>query len=256
MAVRQRTRGYWKQDNLGFRDNTGSRGVGTSLWETCPMLAWLQDPSIGYHYFDDFLTFGASTGGYVVTNFTAGTAVVGDGPGGTLIMDAGSSTADQGVQVQLKGESFTPAAGKDIWFETKLSMTFPTKIQLFAGIGEHDTTLFATGENSMANHIGFEMGATVQGGASAGKIQFYGEKVGTRGTVADVHTVVSATSVYVGFFVDGVTSATPYVNGVAATALATANVPTVDMCLSLACLSEGTSQPVLTVDWVRAFQLR
>lgn len=256
MAISTYTQAYSRNRNVTFRDRTSSRAKGLSLWETCPYLAYLCDREIGYEYFDDFTTFGASTGGWVTTNFTSGTAVVADMAGGGVTMDAGAATADQGVQIQLKGEAWLPATGKDMWYETTLAMTFPTKIQLFAGIGEHDTTIFATGENSMANHIGFEMGATVQGGASAGFIQFYGEKAGTRGTVADAIEVTSAVEMNLGFFVDGVTSVTPYINGVAGTALATANIPVAAMCLTFACLSEGTSQPVLTVNRVRAFQLR
>ncbi len=229
-----------------------------ALWEGCPWREAQDDPQIGYGYFNDFL-FWDDTDDFVKTAATAGTAAIVAGAGGLLELDAASATADQGIQVQHTIGNILPAAGKDIWFEVSLSIAdTPDKAQFFAGLALKDTTLFATGENSTADHIGFEMGATIQAGGSAGKAQFYAEKGGTRGTVADLHTFVDALvpNVKLGFLVRGVTSVTPYVDGVAQTALLTANIPVAALVLSLACQSEGTNDPIAMVDWVRAFQLR
>jgi hypothetical protein len=212
-------------------------------------------------FHDDFLGFNSASSAvqsWVETQASAGTAAVIDGFGGLLELDCNSSTADQGIQVQVATESFLPQAGTKLYFEARIASITdtPDKCQFFAGLSVLDTTLFNAGENSSANHIGFEMGATSLA-ASGGKLQFVAEKGGTRGTVADVHTVVDGAAFTIGFVVDGVSTVQCYVNGEpVGDPLPLANIPVTELTPTFACLTEGTNDPIVTVDWVRVVQTR
>ena len=59
--------------------------------------------------------------------------------------------------------------------------------------------------------------------------------------------------VKLGFVVDGLTKITPFVNGVAKTAITT-NIPIVGMTPSFVCHSSGTTDPIVHVDWVACYQ--
>ena len=43
--------------NTGFRDEIHSPAVGSSMWENCPILSYMQDPSIGHLYMNHFHTY-------------------------------------------------------------------------------------------------------------------------------------------------------------------------------------------------------
>lgn len=231
-----------------------------ALWATAPWTQARLDPTLGYSYFNDFLSNDDydETDGWTETQATAGTGAVIDGAGGLLQLDSNSTTADQGIQAQLAPEAWLPAAGKDIWFETRLKVTDTVdKVQLFAGLSVLDTTIFATGEISASDYIGFLLDATKQGGADNSKPDFELKKTGQSAeATASVTTLADDTFVRLGFHLSGITTATPYVNGVAGTAITITNCPVTELALSLACLSEGTNDPILTVDWVKLLQLR
>jgi hypothetical protein len=72
----------------------------------------------------------------------------------------------------------------------------------------------------------------------------------------NVVTFEDGTYIKLGFLVKGLTSATPYVNGVAKTASKiTANISgAVEMVPSLACFSEATTDPLVDIDWIQVIQ--
>lgn len=249
------TRGYTDPGTrrASHYDPTLSAGYSTNLWKDCPLLEYMHDPSIGVYLNETFTSYdaAATTGDWVLTQATAGTGAISTVDPGTLVIDAASSTDTQGANVQRVKSMFIPAAGKDIWmeYECKVADT-PPFCQFFGGLSEIDTSIIASSVNSSANYLGFE---TV---TEDGIAIFAGEKASARGTVAAAHTFVDDTWVKFGFKVSGVTSATPYVNGVALTALATANVPIVALYPSFVCQSAGTNDPILHVRGLRVFQLR
>lgn len=233
------------------------------LWRGCPSIEeLLVGPRFGYHFFDQFLFYdGAGTGRWVETQATSGSVEQGDAAGGIITMDAGATTADQGIQIQLAGESFLPATGgKELWYEACLAIT-NTSNQFFAGLAVEDTTVFASGENSTANHLGFEMNATTIA-SDAGDVMFFGEKAGTRNTAINVGTPDSGATNFnkYGFHVyedKGVLVCDVFFNNAKnATQIAAANIPLSEMTPTFVCQAEGTTQPVVTVDWVRVVQLR
>lgn len=228
------------------------------VWGTSPLVQaeFLQDLAVVLNeQFQDFDTT-ATTGSWVSTQATAGTSAVATTAPGALLLDAASTTANQGIQVQRLRSPFLPAAGKSIWAEWLINLTAATppvtRAQLFVGLAEADTTIFASGSQTTANHIGWRINT---GGLLV--TTFASNKASTEATRTGP-TLVAATDIRLGFRYDGdADSVTQYVNGVATgTAIATASVPKVVLYPSLACLSDGTDRPQLLVKGFRCCQLR
>lgn len=74
----------------------------TGLWATCPLAEYLHDPSIGFFLREDFASYNAAatTGDYVLTAATAGTAAISTAAPGVLELDSASSTSTQGANLQ------------------------------------------------------------------------------------------------------------------------------------------------------------
>jgi len=206
---------------------------------------------------DDFTSFDAGDD-YVVSQATAGTADVIDGAGGILELDSNSATADQGIQVQHKTETFLPAADKHIIFECRCKVTDTIGgVQFFAGLSTLDTSIFAAGENSTDDHVGFEANATTQA-ATAGRLDLVHEDGGTRTSQSTAHTLVEDTYVILGFFIDGISRIVPLVNGVAGTAVTpSATWTPTELAASFVCQEEGGSvDPIVSLDWYYCIQIR
>lgn len=203
-----------------------------------------------YVEYDDFSAFDADDD-YVVTQASAGTADLIDGGGGLLELDSNSTTADQGIQVQHKTETVKPEAGKNVLFECLLKVTDTIdKVQLFVGLSVLDTTIFASGEVSASNYIGFVLDATEQAGSNAGKPSLeLNSTAGSEEKLSAVATLAEGTYIRLGFLLEGTTRLTPIVNGVPGTALTITNCPATELAASWACLSEGTNDPIAVVDW-------
>lgn len=153
------------------------------------------------------------------------------------------------------GEAFTLAANKDLWFECQFSTTFPTLIQSFFGLAKTDTSINPAGDMDTANssYVGF---GTETG--DVGVLSFFVATAGGSETKAATGpTLSSATVTRLGFKVTSNTSIVGYADGVAlSTAIAVTNIPTEAMCIAFVAQSDGTSQPVESLDWVRCVQLR
>lgn len=250
------TRGYTDPGTrrVSHYDPTLSTGYSANLWKTCPLLEYMHDPMIGVYLNESWQSYNptATTGDYVLTQATAGTAAISTAAPGVLELDCNSTTQGQGVTLQRAKSAFVPAASKHIWAEFKLKVVDTyDKVQLFAGLSEIDTTLIASGANSSANHIGWEIAT-----AGAGALTFAGEKAGARGTATST-SIAEDTYITLGFYVDGVTSIQQYINGVATgSALATANIPVVALYPSFVCQTDDTNDPILHLQGYRIFQLR
>jgi len=222
----------------------------SAVWGGFPMQDLLSEPGKAFYDFDDLahIDSTATTGKWVLTQVTSGTAVIIDGAGGLLKLDAGATTADQGVQLQWIKESVKYSATTPVYLETYITAITNPANQFFFGLSITDTSLFATGENSSTDHIGFEMNATSIA-ANANALQFVSESGGTRTTVADVHEIVASEGFFLGIRIERGT-ATAYVNGVPVGTITT-NIPTTELAPTIALLAEGTTQPTATFDWIR-----
>ncbi len=233
-----------------FYDTVLGPAKGSSLWEGCPIFPWLSDPSIMHVYFADFHGLDKGTEDWILTQATAGTGVAGTLAGGVFTLNAGATTDGQGPQIQLAGIDFLPLAGKTIWFECRVKVSHTTP-DLFIGLAELDTTVFASSDMTTANHIGFSSFT------GDGILLFDANKATTRVHTLATNTLVAATYVKLGFIVDGVSTITAYVDGVPnATTIATTSVPILGLTPTFGVHATGTDQAVLDIDWVRVAQLR
>ena len=235
---------------VSYQGANSGRGLSPALWAKQPRD--FQDLSVGFGITDDFLTFDDENK-WVLTQATAGTVALDvAAKGGVLLLDSNSTTNNQGVQIQLGGaagaSSFIPSATSKIYYEARIKAADigSTTCQVFAGLAIVDTSVFASAANSTANHIGYEA-------INSTAVGIHSEKAGTRSSTASAHTLVDDTYVKLGFVVDGLTSVTPFVNGVAKTAITT-NIPIVALTPSFVCHSSGTTDPILHVDWVSVYQ--
>lgn len=228
------------------------------VWANAPLIERQFDQSLAVLLDEQFQTYNATatTGDWVATAVTSGTAAADVTAPGGLLLDSGATTATQGIQIQRLKSPFFPAANKSIWAEFVLTLTAATppvtKGVIFVGLAESDTTIFASGSITTANHIGWAIQTT-----ELLALTFRSNKATVEATKTGL-TVVAATQFKVGFRYDGVADTVQqYVNGVATgTAVATASVPKVVLYPSIACLSDGVDRPKLLVSGCRILQLR
>ena len=234
------------------------RGLSPNIWAQAPITEINNGGlSEGFGFVDDFLTFDDENK-WVLTQASAGTAALdAAAKGGVLLLDAASSTNNQGVQIQMGGaagaSSFIASANSKIYFEARVKIadigtSGSDTGNLVVGLTEVDTTVLASGANSTANHICFEHVD------DDGAVDFHSEKAGSRDSSTGLHTLADGTYFKVGFIVDGISSITPYVNGIAQTAHTT-QIPIVAMTPTLVCHSAGTTDPILHVDWIACYQV-
>lgn len=236
---------------------------GTAIPEASLMLASRGDkvPDLlnAYVEFDDFDNFDntATTGRWVTTQATAGTTARIDGAGGLLELDSNSATQGQGVQIQRTKETFLPAAGKNILFETRLKVTDTVGgVQFFAGLSVLDTTIIASNAMSASNFIGYVLDDAKQT-ANAGAPSFgVDSTAGAAELTAAAVTLVEDTWIRLGFLLEGITKLTPIINGVPGTAVTVTNCPVTEMAPSFVCQTNGTVDPILLVDWFYCIQVR
>jgi hypothetical protein len=222
-----------------------------SLWEDCPILALLCDPTIGHMDWEQFRTYDpeATVGDWVLTQATAGSAAL--AADGVLNVDAGSTTANQGANIQKVKSIVAATADSTIWAEFQVALTNITAANVFVGLAAVDTTIFSAGALNVDDLLGFykvTADAALLGNA---------EKATVLGTAVAAHTLVASTYVRLGIKVVGLTSAQLYVNGLpVGTPFGATHIPTVNLVPTFVCQTRGTSQPVLSVRPFRVVRLR
>jgi len=261
----QQLRSHWKDNVLNFYEEVNGSDYRTGVWADCPLLAIEADPSLGYIVFEDFTQFPLITdadaptlSGWTCTQGgnTKGLLRLLTGTTGILEVDSESTTQHEGLHIQQAIAHFKCAAGKDIWYETRLKVleTYAT-VQLWAGLSKIDGTLIKNDGDldTTSDYIGFGMET-----GAAGAIKFY-ECVGGAELSDSVVTCAENTYIRLGFHIDGITGVHCFVNGaeVALTTVVYTGLPVDDaLTLGFTCQTEGTEDPMLHVDWVRCVQLR
>lgn len=231
-------------------------GAGPSplIWDDSKVLEVLLDPTAGFYYFDDFLgQIDATTGdGWTLTQSNATGVISGltTDQGGVLVVNSAGSTADDSINAQLTNCLFKPAAGVTIRFEARVNMTDASQ-QFFLGLAGVDTTLLASGAiDDTVDKCGFFHHAA----STDNKISSICSRTSTEDATADVAANADNTYVKLGFVINGLTSVTFYVNGVAVeTGTTTAAIPNAVMCLS-AFAGYESAAGVMHIDWVRILQ--
>lgn len=230
--------------DTGAADTTRRRS--NLLWKDFDWdRAQLGAPEYATFFYDDFRDL--PTGKYTATQATAGTFALGLAEDyGVALADCNSTTAAQGINVQLPGEKWKPVANEKVIFEARFKVVdAATGPEFFIGLHEIKTDIISGSALDGSNMVGL---SSVTDDLVC---LFTAEKAGT----ADNHTgttLVDGTWIKWGFVIDGVTGITQYINGVkqaSSTDHVTANIPIVPMTLSLVCQSGGTTDPIVHLDW-------
>jgi hypothetical protein len=211
------------------------------------------------HFYDYDVT--ATTGRWVETERT-GSGAKADAAGGVVRL-SGTTTDDQGAQIQSASESWLAAAGKPIYAEARVKISDVDKCQFFFGFCTTDTTIMASGVISTATvteAFGLYMDADSVV-AAAGKLQAISfDATGEDNTTSATEMgLTDATWHRIGFIYD-VTNLEMrcYIDGVfkKTLTLTAANVPTGEVALSFLVHSEATPGATLTcdIDYVAAYQ--
>lgn len=207
----------------------------------------LGDLSVGYGFFDDFLTL--ATGHHTVTQSTTGTFALDDVRYGVVLADCDSNTVVQGVNVQragATGESFAALDKTSIWFEARVKAVDlgSSGPEFFLGLAVKDTTIIAASALS-AQCIGFSS-------VTDNSILLATCKDGSSTTTGTGHTFADGTYVHLGFRVTDDSLVEFFVNGSKVSTI-TANIPTTELVPSVVVQSDGAVDTILHMDWWAAF---
>ncbi len=207
-----------------------------------------------YYDGDDFQKCPVTDEDYTLTQATQGTMSLSAGAdNGVLLLDCNSATTTQGAQMQRVAASFTPKAGRMIWFEARIKVadtgSLATAGEIFAGLAEIDTSIIDTSAVSTSNHIGFSSVT------DNGILLSNSEKAGA-GTTSTGTTIAEDTWVVLGFKVTGLDTIDFYVNGVWVAQHTTDNIPIVAMAPSFVMQSSGTTDPIMHIDYWECMQTR
>lgn len=208
------------------------------------------DYSPAYVYNEDFRQFIAAEWD-VVTTSGSGNVSIADAKDGILEMTTEASASDVcNIQPANANETFKLASGKPVWFETRLKIDDVDQtawvVGLFAGDNDDPT-------NSHGNDCIF---FTHPEGENDGKIDIVSDQDGTSESVADIKTMSDGTWVRFGFYYDGSGTLTPYVDGVAQTAISTTICTDEELMLTIGMEQEDATADTLSVDYVKIAQAR
>lgn len=252
MTVSTPTRGYTHPASRIVSTYNATLNAAPALWADCPLSEYRHDPMLGIYLEECFQSYNATatTGDYLLTAVTTGTAAVSTTYPGCIAIDAGAVTVHQGAQIQRLKSMFLPAAGKDLWFEARIRMTTAIIAELFVGLAASDTTIIATGAMNVNNHIGWSSIT------NDGVLLFDCDKAATGTTIAATTASTSAW-IRLGFKYDGTADTIQqYINGVpTGSPIATTYISKSAMYPTIVCQAGGTGQPVLNAAY-RCFQLR
>jgi len=207
--------------------------------------------SQSFSYFDHFVCppIASSTQlvGFNTTELTDGSVAMatGDSAADGWLNLVGGANDGEGIQVQ-GSEAFLPAAGKDIYFVTRVRISDVDDIDWNIGLCSIDSNIFSTQPTEMIAFGGNDGDANLD----------FQVRNGGTGDATDTGTDLSnGTAIVLGFHVSGTTSVTPYINGTAGTAV-TSNIPTGTVALTFGMLNGGTTaNNILGIDYIGVMQV-
>lgn len=205
---------------------------------------------------DDFVKAPITAEDYTLTAATQGTMALSAGAdNGVLLLDCNSSTTTQGANMQRIASSFTPKAGRDIWFEARVKIadtgSLATCGEIFVGLSAINTAIIATSAVTATdnNFIGFSS-VTDNGVLLTNSCKVAAVTTGTGATIAE------DTWITLGFHISGLDTIDFYVNGVNTATHTTAYIPIVALAPSFVMQSSGTTDPIMHIDYWTCMQTR
>lgn len=230
--------------NIKRRDNPNT------MWEDFPV-AGIPARNV-FGYFNDFVDWVADS--WTVTEVGTCTQTLADEENGVLVLTSGG-TEDNGNNLQLggtgdgetTGESFKPAVGRTIWYETRVKYDDATQSDLLAGLSVQDTTSLDTAVGIFFRKDDGDLLVDCVSTASASLVS------------SDLGAASMANNTYIilGFKVFGLDKVEFWINNVkVATHSISANIPATEMKLTFLALTGEGNAAALSVDYVACYQTR
>lgn len=201
------------------------------------------DPTKNHVYFEDFDYYVA--GDWTVNAVgSASAAAIADIDGGaiTITTDAGATDS---VYMNKLGESFQFATGKKMWFKTRLKVSNATSSIFVVGLQITDTSPLDVTDGVFFSKAGATTAITLEV-----------EKNNTA-TSSAVGVCADDTFLTLGFYYDGVSGISYFLDSVQVGTSAVTNLPDDELLtISLAVKNTTTAARTLTVDYVLAAKQR
>jgi hypothetical protein len=200
-------------------------------------------------YFEDFVcpqVASDALAGWITTLVEAGagesTVTVPDIVGGALLLTTDAAEND-GISLQMDGESFQVATGRDLYFGIRFQISDATQSDFFVGLAITDTTPLG----------GVTDGIYFQKDDGAATFKATTEKDSTETNSAAIGTITAATNVILEIWMSGLT-AYFYVNGTRV-ATHTTNLPDDEaLTPTIQFLTGEAVAKTMQIDWIRVVQ--
>ena len=165
--------------------------------------------------------------------------VADDGVGGLLTLTTNDADNDS-IEMQMNGEAWQLASGKDVVFEVRMKGTDVSEFDWFVGLAITDTTTMT----ASSDRIGFECPD------STGDIDAISEKDSTQTTTDSGKDLTDNTFVVLRFETSGTGTVRYYVNG-ALVAKHTTNIPEDEALTPTICIrNDGAAANTMTLDYI------
>jgi len=249
------TRSYWKNNVMTFYDEGELAAHRSGLWAGCPILAIMCDPGVGDIFMDDFFYF-TEADIWTTTEDAdkTGTDIITDAKNGWYKNFCDGNDNDESYCITT-GESWKLVSGDPLWFEARIKLTEANTddANWIVGLTENPgaNSLLDNGGGPAANYDGivfFKVDGTM-------KIQFETSKAAAQTTNATLATFTSGTAYRLGFYYDGGTTVTPYVDGVAGTAHSLTLSGLGEMNAFFGVKAGGANEEAIEVDYIKIVQV-
>lgn len=231
--------------NVAFRDGIHSPAVGASMWEDAPLLAYMQDPSVGHLYYNDFHDYLVSEWTLTTTEVAgAATEVITDEAGGVLLVTNGTADNDSD-EFQKLGEAYQLVAGKPLWLEGKFKVSEATQSDFFFGLTTTDTAVIDATQD----------GVWFQKDDGDANIDVHTDKDDTETTEDTGKDIAANTFVRLGIKFNGAGLVSYHING-SPVSTSTTNVPDDElMRITFAIQNGEASAKTMSCDFIKCFQI-
>lgn len=249
----------------------GTRLVGpapkSGFWSDCPYERFA-DPNYAYTFFDDFHACAYhDTGSPWTVDATGGTFLPGAGEtvglGGVGVLSV-TNTDNNRINMKLSSTDvggmfkITASSGKKLWFEARIQVVELADETMYVGLIDSATTRAGAADSGAANMTSGLYYRILT--ASPTAIDWACFTTTEKAIKANILANAGGTWATLGFKFDGVTTVTPWINGVVGTDVVLvddANFPSTVSLTPMLYLATGEAvAKSLYVDWIKVVQTR
>jgi len=216
----------------------------------------MPDPTKYHVFMEDFHRF--DPGEWVITRIhtgaTAGSETISDADGGILTFYPANGDDDSTffqwkgtANVSTASEIFTISSGKKFWFKTRLYVSDATQSDFIVGLQSADTTPLT----SPVDRIAF----LKDDGDTNLDFSAYASSTSTLSDTG-LHTVANSTHATFGFYYDGVSTLSYFVNDVQAGCGTGTTLPTAEMSPIFGIQNGAAAAKTMVIDYICAIKER